>query len=468
MSASNSTTRARRSKAKDNAAGAVDVAGVLSSRQLQAWPIPLKNIRFTEHCRQLNERTVRSITNSIREVGWMPTALPQVTVPDLPDGEDMTSDLAATLVVFVLDGNHRLKAAKTFYDDPEKTIIVNATETSATPSRRRSSRMSFGAGPRTSNDGSIDSYNYAGERRVEHNSITSARAGVEGGYLPGSLHDGYDTTGDHQEGEAGGSGPGTRINMKFKALILTAILAKMKQAGGAAKWSWKGTPVFWKREGKPLVDEALKAWRSLPPDKRTEYGGAADETNTLTLSTSKPFMTKIKFEYQRRKNSTSKSPSARFWRDLSPTIAAIINLDKAVCSNDDDGTTAVQASTAKNNQAFQARVEQRKAHQEMIGNMEEVVDSIRESAEKMGSRNNKNHELAEASLEQGREHARRLDEMDERDEAREAIRDAERKKRQQDFDARQDQAAAVAAKEVGKDVSDLGGEIYVEGLWVCG
>ena len=122
MSASNSTTRARRSKAKDNAAGAVDVAGVLSSRQLQAWPIPLKNIRFTEHCRQLNERTVRSITNSIREVGWMPTALPQVTVPDLPDGEDMTSDLAATLVVFVLDGNHRLKAAKTFYDDPEKTI----------------------------------------------------------------------------------------------------------------------------------------------------------------------------------------------------------------------------------------------------------------------------------------------------------------------------------------------------------
>ena len=97
------------------------------------------------------------------------------------------------------------------------------------------------------------------------------------------------------------------------------------------------------------------------------------------------------------------------------------------------------------------QVEQRKAHQEMIGNMEEVVDSIRESAEKMGSRNNKNHELAEASLEQGREHARRLDEMDERDEAREAIRDAERKKRQQDFDARQDQAAAVAAKEVGEE-----------------
>ena len=64
------------------------------------------------------------------------------------------------------------------------------------------------------------------------------------------------------------------------------------------------------------------------------------------------------------------------------------------------------------------QVEQRKTHRDMIGNMEEIVNSIRESAEKMGSRNNKNHEIAEASLEQGREHARRLDEMDERDEAR--------------------------------------------------
>ena len=82
----------------------------------------------------------------------------------------------------------------------------------------------------------------------------------------------------------------------------------------------------------------------------------------------------------------------------------------------------------------------------MIGNMEEVVDSIREAAEKMGSRNSK---LAEASLEQGREYARRVDEMDERDEARKAIRDAERKKRQQEFNARLDRAAAVAAKEVG-------------------
>ena len=124
MPTNNGTTRAQRSIAKDvGAGGAVDVADVLFSRHLEAWPIPLKNIRFTEHCRQLNERTVRSIINSINEVGWMPTSTPQVTIPDLPDGEEMTSDLAATLSAFVLDGNHRLKAAQTVYrDDPEKTV----------------------------------------------------------------------------------------------------------------------------------------------------------------------------------------------------------------------------------------------------------------------------------------------------------------------------------------------------------
>ena len=53
----------------------------------------------------------------------MPTALPQVTLPGLNDGQKMTSALATTLEAFVLDGNHRLLAAKeVFRDEPEKTI----------------------------------------------------------------------------------------------------------------------------------------------------------------------------------------------------------------------------------------------------------------------------------------------------------------------------------------------------------
>eukprot|EP00904_Undaria_pinnatifida_P010876 jgi/Undpi1/6919/HiC_scaffold_21.g09394.m1 len=120
-------------------------------------------------------------------------------------------------------------------------------------------------------------------------------------------------------------------------------------------------------------------------------------------------------------------------------MEALYGPSKSTFHNDFKDMTA-----AAQNMPCLMMIEQRKAHQDMIGNMEEVVNSIREAAEKMGSRNSK---LAEASLEQGREYARRVDEMDERDEARKAIRDAERKNRQQEFNARLDRAAAVAAKE---------------------
>ena len=84
----------------------------------------------------------------------------------------------------------------------------------------------------------------------------------------------------------------------------------------------------------------------------------------------------------------------------------------------------------------------------MVGNRGEVVDSIRETAEQLSGRNSQTHELAEACLGQGRDHAKRIAEMDERDQARDAIMDAQRRKRQQEMGARQDQAAIVAAKEV--------------------
>ena len=53
----------------------------------------------------------------------MPTALPQVTLPGLNDGQIMTAELATAVEVFVLDGNHRLLAAReVFRDEPDKTI----------------------------------------------------------------------------------------------------------------------------------------------------------------------------------------------------------------------------------------------------------------------------------------------------------------------------------------------------------
>ena len=99
------------------------LASMLNDLEVGQWQIPLANIRFTEHCRQTSPAAVSYIVDKIRQVGWMPTALPQVTLPGLNDGQIMTAELATTLEAFVLDGNHRLLAAReVFRDEPDKTI----------------------------------------------------------------------------------------------------------------------------------------------------------------------------------------------------------------------------------------------------------------------------------------------------------------------------------------------------------
>ena len=100
-----------------------DVASMLKGLEVGHWEKPLANIRFTEYCRQTSPAAVNYVVDKIPPVGWIPTALPQVTLPGLNDGQKRTAALATTLEAFVLDGNHRLLAAKgVFRDEPDKTI----------------------------------------------------------------------------------------------------------------------------------------------------------------------------------------------------------------------------------------------------------------------------------------------------------------------------------------------------------
>ena len=100
-----------------------DVASMLKGLEVGHWEVPLANIRFTEYCRQTSPAAVKYIVDKIWQVGWMPTALPQVTLPGLNDGQKTTAALTTTLEAFVLDGNHRLLAAEeVFRDEPDKTI----------------------------------------------------------------------------------------------------------------------------------------------------------------------------------------------------------------------------------------------------------------------------------------------------------------------------------------------------------
>ena len=110
-----------------------------------------------------------------------------------------------------------------------------------------------------------------------------------------------DGNGDDDVSEEGGVS-GTRINLTFKTLLLLAILDKMLTAKGCAPWAWKGSEMCWKREGKPLQIKVMQAWCQLPRHERTMYGGSADETNILCKSTSKRFMSKMKADYHKNKN----------------------------------------------------------------------------------------------------------------------------------------------------------------------
>lgn len=95
----------------------------LRERELGQFDIKLANVMFTEHCRQTNKLAIESLVESIRNTGWMPSALPQVLVPGVGPDETLNAETALQHEVHVLDGNHRLKAAKEFYKNmPDKTI----------------------------------------------------------------------------------------------------------------------------------------------------------------------------------------------------------------------------------------------------------------------------------------------------------------------------------------------------------
>lgn len=102
------------------------------------WSVPLKNITITENSRQTNPAAVSRLEQEIRNVGWLPVSLPQVMFPSIEKGASMTDEGARTLEAVVIDGNHRVSAAKAvFADKPEMTIRCNCFSNISCPLTRR-------------------------------------------------------------------------------------------------------------------------------------------------------------------------------------------------------------------------------------------------------------------------------------------------------------------------------------------
>ncbi|CAM9735452.1 unnamed protein product, partial [Sphacelaria rigidula] len=89
------------------------LANSLTRNFIACFDVPLSQIRLTEFTRPLNDRGIDLMVKSITDKGWLPHAEPALVVDreGLPHGE-FTEDCIPTAVYKVLDGNHRLAAAK--------------------------------------------------------------------------------------------------------------------------------------------------------------------------------------------------------------------------------------------------------------------------------------------------------------------------------------------------------------------
>ena len=92
---------------------------VLQTNFLGVHKLKVKQIQNTEYTRQLSKVGVKRVTESIQARGWISANAPYALVPreQLPEGKETvwSSEVLASLKVFCLDGNHRLRALFDLY-----------------------------------------------------------------------------------------------------------------------------------------------------------------------------------------------------------------------------------------------------------------------------------------------------------------------------------------------------------------
>lgn len=92
-------------------------ATVLEEYFIGTFPVPLKNLRSTTLVRQTNSLGVSELEDSMKDNGFMQSGAPSVIFNDVQDKSRFTAKDALEQPGFVLDGNHRLKAAKNVFQE---------------------------------------------------------------------------------------------------------------------------------------------------------------------------------------------------------------------------------------------------------------------------------------------------------------------------------------------------------------
>lgn len=96
----------------------------LASHHIGVFEVPLEKIVVTALVRQLNDKGLDTVSDSVKKNGWMPSSAPSVVVSRelCPNGE-WSAECISTASFKVLDGNHRITAAKRLFGRETRVAV---------------------------------------------------------------------------------------------------------------------------------------------------------------------------------------------------------------------------------------------------------------------------------------------------------------------------------------------------------
>lgn len=100
------------------------LAQTLSSHFIGVFDVPLRCITVTALVRQVNDRGLETVTDSIKRNGWMPSSAPTVVISrEFCPGGEWATECTTTGSFKVLDGNHGITAAKKLFDGETRVAV---------------------------------------------------------------------------------------------------------------------------------------------------------------------------------------------------------------------------------------------------------------------------------------------------------------------------------------------------------
>lgn len=97
--------------------GYTGMQALLANHFIGVYEVRLDNIACTTMVRQLSQKGLQNVEDSIKAKGYLPQFAPSVVVVSQDEVDNLTREQALTLHVRVLDGNHRVTVCKSLFSE---------------------------------------------------------------------------------------------------------------------------------------------------------------------------------------------------------------------------------------------------------------------------------------------------------------------------------------------------------------